>query len=911
MKTNSGNESGQKRFRRAVFFSTSMILCLAVFTGLGAADDWIGGLPLTTVQNGTVSGDLWFDAAPAPDWGENVVTKTFTLPEAAVAGPGRITWARLYISAYCGHMQSNYTFSIINSWDGDNDGIYEQVWSEPGQAAFQYLLDENWNDLGNDNTALGGGAHDPYKKINDHENRVTSDYFMWYNVTDMIENQTVNVNVNTSGSYDGRIKVITLVVAYNDPSSSIKTSYWVNQGHDVCSYYTENKFEDVAVGSTTFSTTGLSGVISATLTVDYMASSNGAYGFPTIENDFNATTKTGNFINLQLDTDPDEQGAYSGLDSWNVTSSVTGSSDATLGYARDLSATGTSAFYKIPLAFLVVKSPFPPVANFSGNLTQGDAPLTVSFTDNSTNNPTSWAWDFGDGTGSAEQNPVHKYVAAGTYTVKLTVANAGGNGTEIKTNYITAKVPVTPVAEFNASPLSGTIPLKVQFTDNSTNNPTSWVWDFGDRKNSTEQNPAHNYTEVGNYTVKLTVANAAGNGTEKKIEYITANPPIVPVAAFNASPLFGTAPLKVQFTDNSTNNPTSWVWDFGDGENSTEQNPSHIYASAGSYTVKLTVATTAGKDEELKEDYITVIEPSPDLFISALTPEAEICANISCTIGATIGNIGTGDAGTFNATLSVNGTEVDSKTASGLVKGGNVSVDFSWTPKAVGNYSLMVTADSENSVTESNETNNVLEANVTAVLADAPIAAFTANVTSGTAPLSVNFTDLSIGKGITVWAWDFGDGNTSTEQNPNHTYTAEGNYTVKLRVANEGGMDEEIKAAYIIVTLKAVPALSIEVSPSTLDFGRLSPGKTSAPLELTLKNAGTSNINVTVEVSDSSSEDKMFSSGIYLDEDLWKAYEKTIEYNNQTNTEVTLMVPSGSWYGTYGGTITFWAESAD
>ena len=911
MKKNDDNKPRQKKFRKTAFFWTAMILCLTLFTGLGAADNWVGGLPLTTVQNGTVSGDLWFDATPAPNWGNNIVTKTFTLPEAAVAEPGRITWARLYISAYCGHMQSNYSFSITNSFDGDNDGVYEQVWAEPGQAAFQYLYDNEWNTLGNDNIALGGGSHDPYKMINDHENRVTSDYFMWYNVTELIKNQTINVNVNTTGSYDGRIKVITLVVAYNDPSSSIKTTYWVNQGHDTCSYYTEDNLGSVAVGSTTFGTTGLSGITSATLTVDYMASSSGDYGFPTAENNFNANKKTGNFINLPLDRDPDIQGAYSGLDSWNVTSSITGKSDVTLGYARDLSATGTSAFYKIPLAFLTVKSPYPPIANFSSNLTTGDAPLTVSFADNSTNNPTTWLWEFGDGEESTEQNPIHKYPVAGTYTVKLTAANAGGNDTEIKTNYITVKVPVTPVAEFNASPLSGTIPLTVQFTDNSTNNPTSWLWEFGDGNRSAEQNPAHTYTEVGNYTVTLTVTNTAGNATETKPEYIRASSPIVPAAEFNASPLSGTAPLEVQFTDNSTNNPTFWYWNFGDGKNSTEQNPSHNYTNAGTYTVTLTVATTAGQDKEVKTDYITVLEPTPDLLVSALTPEFRIYANISCTIGATFENLGTGDAGAFNATLSVNGAEVATKPIPGLAKSENVSMNFSWTPEAVGNYSLLVTADSGNSVTESNETNNIAETNVTVLLVTAPVAAFTANVTTGNAPLSVRFTDLSTGKGITTRAWEFGDGENSTEQNPSHTYTAEGNYTVKLTVANEGGRDEEIKATYIIVTQKALPAISIEVSPSTLDFGRLSPGKNSSPLELTLKNAGTSSINVTVEVSDSSSEDKMFSNGIYLDEAFWNTYEKTIEYNNQTNTEVTLQVPLDSWYGTYGGTITFWVESAD
>ncbi|WP_231589810.1 DUF3344 domain-containing protein [Methanosarcina siciliae] len=431
----------------------TLILCsgvgLTLFTGAAAADEWVGGLPLTTVQTGTVTGDLWFDATPAPDWGEQVVTKTFTLPEAAVAEPGRIAWARLYISAYCGHMQSDYEFSITNSWDGDNDGVYEQVWPETEHGAFQYFVDADRNPIGNDNSEFTGhGEHEPYLMLNDHENRVTSDYFMWYDVKDLISDQTINVNVNTTGSYDGRIKVITLVVAYNDPSSTTQTTYWVNEGHDVCSYYTEDNFGETAVGSTSFGTTGLSEVTSATLTVDYMASNNGCYGFPTADNNFEYTGGTppveGTFTNLQLDRDPDAQGAYSGIDSWDVISSVTGGSDTTLGYARYFSGTGTAAFYKIPLAFLVVKSPGetssqPPVANFSADITSGNAPLEVQFTDASTGTVSSYAWDFNnDGTiDSEEKNPSYTYETVGTYTVNLTVTNEDGSDSELKTDYIT------------------------------------------------------------------------------------------------------------------------------------------------------------------------------------------------------------------------------------------------------------------------------------------------------------------------------------------------------------------------------------------------------------------------------------------------------------------------------------------
>jgi serine protease len=167
----------------------------------------------------------------------------------------------------------------------------------------------------------------------------------------------------------------------------------------------------------------------------------------------------------------------------------------------------------------------PPVANFSGTPTSGYAPLTVAFTDASTNGPTSWSWTFGDGGTSTLQNPSHQYTAAGTYTVTLTATNAYGSDSETKTGYITVTTQPTnpPVAAFSGTPTSGNIPLTVVFTDASTNNPTSWSWNFGDGGTSTLQNPSHQYTVAGTYTVTLTATNAYGSDDEVKTNYITAS----------------------------------------------------------------------------------------------------------------------------------------------------------------------------------------------------------------------------------------------------------------------------------------------------------------------------------------------------------------------------------------------------
>ena len=152
----------------------------------------------------------------------------------------------------------------------------------------------------------------------------------------------------------------------------------------------------------------------------------------------------------------------------------------------------------------------------------------------------------------------------------------------------------------------GVAPLSLQFTDESEN-ATSWYWTFGDGTNSTEQNPIHTYTKAGQYGVSLRVNNSAGINTAVYTGYINVvNSLEPPIAAFSASPTYGKMPLNVSFIDQSTGSPTAWKWYFGDGTNSTEQNPTHTYAKTGQYAVTLTASNIAGSNAITKLNYISV-----------------------------------------------------------------------------------------------------------------------------------------------------------------------------------------------------------------------------------------------------------------------------------------------------------------
>lgn len=163
-----------------------------------------------------------------------------------------------------------------------------------------------------------------------------------------------------------------------------------------------------------------------------------------------------------------------------------------------------------------------------------------------------------------------------------------------------------PVAAFSAHSTSGYAPLKVAFSDRSTGIHTSYKWSFGDETYSREKNPVHKYTKAGNYTVSLTVSNAAGNNTVTKSNYIVVNALKAPVAAFSAYPISGKAPLKVSFIDKSIGVHISCKWSFGDNSFSTEKNPVHKYTKAGNYTVSLKVSNAAGNNTKTMSNYIVV-----------------------------------------------------------------------------------------------------------------------------------------------------------------------------------------------------------------------------------------------------------------------------------------------------------------
>ena len=244
----------------------------------------------------------------------------------------------------------------------------------------------------------------------------------------------------------------------------------------------------------------------------------------------------------------------------------------------------------------------PPTASFTANITEGSAPLTVQFTGSSSETPDSWSWSFGSDGISEEKDPIHTFRAAGEYSVNLTVTKD-----EVASDPCTKTITVNlfnPQVNLSANVTSGPAPLSVLFGYNTTltlRGSVTQKWKFyqndSNYNESSQVSPVFVFKEKGTYKVDLTVKPDQGDSITETIEIIVGAPTESLVAGFTASPLSGTAPLKVSFKDTSSGSPTSWEWDFSEGSSrrQTVQNPTYTFDDPGTFTVTLTIKDDDGK----------------------------------------------------------------------------------------------------------------------------------------------------------------------------------------------------------------------------------------------------------------------------------------------------------------------------
>jgi PKD repeat protein len=252
-----------------------------------------------------------------------------------------------------------------------------------------------------------------------------------------------------------------------------------------------------------------------------------------------------------------------------------------------------------------------PVSSFNTiGTVVGIPPLSVTFIDTSTNNPTTWAWTVTNHdtgavvTTATTQNFQYSATTNGVYDISLVASNQAGASINTATTQVITTT--SPIASFTRTPTAAVAqpPLTVNFTDTSSNSPTSWLWDFGDGATSTVQSPSHIYTTVGLFTVSLTVTNTVASNTVTVPACVQTV--VAPIANFTYSgATSGATPLTLAFADTSANSPTSWLWDFGDGTTSSLQSPSHTYTTNGVFTVTLIATNAAGSSTKISSNIVS------------------------------------------------------------------------------------------------------------------------------------------------------------------------------------------------------------------------------------------------------------------------------------------------------------------
>ena len=392
-------------------------------------------------------------------------------------------------------------------------------------------------------------------------------------------------------------------------------------------------------------------------------------------------------------------------------------------------------------------------------------------------NAYTFSWDFGDGSPvSSEPNPTHTYAVNGNYTVTLTVTNPCGTSS----NSYNVLVQFSPTPAFSATPLTGCTPMVVTYTNTSTN-ATNYEWQFpgGNPATSTEASPIVVYNTAGTFDVTLTAFNDYIGQSEVKTGYI--NVGLSPTSSFT----YTVNGLTAAF-NNTSQNGNNVLWEFGDGITSTQNNPTHTYASNGEYTVTLSNANDCG----------TVM--SSQTLALGIAPIAGFSSSATSTC--------TGTNVQFTSTSTNQPT-----TYAWTFEGGTPATSSQQNP--VVSYAASGTYDVSLTVTNAYGTNTYgLNDYITVTTTPTVNFDYVGNA------LSVNFTS-QIQNG-TVVNWNFGDGGTSTESNPTHTFAAQGTYNVTLSAQNNCGTItySENVIVQLLPSASFQPSATAGCTPASIQF---------------------------------------------------------------------------------------------
>jgi gliding motility-associated-like protein len=502
-----------------------------------------------------------------------------------------------------------------------------------------------------------------------------------------------------------------------------------------------------------------------------------------------------------------------------------------------------------------------PVANFT--FTSPTCPTgTVTFS-NSSSNATSYLWNFGDGSGiNFVASPTHTYATAGTYTVTLTAT--ANTCTSTISNVVT--ISPNPIPNFSVSgdTLACSNLNEIYTTSIGGGNTITWALSGGGTIASGQgtNNINVDWDTAGTYFVKVTATSPVGCTTSDSLEVLVDD--VINVAIPTNTNACATE--VTQFTANTpaTGGPYTFLWNFGDGATSTDENPTHIFNPAGTYSITLAITSPSNCIGTSTNNVVVPAKPVAGFTATPACPGGDVTfTNTSTNATSYEWSFGDGAtstltspthaylvAGTYTVTLrAISTAACDAVTTQSVTVSPRPTVDFTATnacPDSLVTFTNLSTVASGTITTYSwnfGDGNTSAAANPThaytapgtyqvtlvatsnigcqdsikhsVTIYDRPFAGFNANnVCDGE---TVIFTNISsIGTGTLSFVWGFGDGSTSTDINPTHLYLAAGTYNVTLTATSDNGCSRTITKPVIV---NPTPIANFTASATTICFG--------------------------------------------------------------------------------------------
>lgn len=430
----------------------------------------------------------------------------------------------------------------------------------------------------------------------------------------------------------------------------------------------------------------------------------------------------------------------------------------------------------------------PPVASFTWHTDTEEPPRTgenITFADASTDGDREivfWAWEFGDGTSSttndsSEADQIHQFAKGGEYKVRLTVTDESG-----KIHFHSQRIIIenrVPSAHISFKPEAPTLGQSVRFIANASDPDgeiASYQWRFGDGGASSATNPVHTYTAKGNFDVRLTVTDDDGfSHTVSRMVQVINQIGHVTISYEPVSPRTGEAITFTAHTRDSDGKIISHEWDFGDGATDTRVQVVHRFAASGVYNVSIT-ATDSDGASVTQDVPVLVANTPPDVGIESIPTHPATGEKVSLRAST---HDPDGDVVRWSWDLGDGNSS------------GQPVVEHAF--REAGTYIIVLEVVDNDGVSA--------RASHELVVGNSPPAPdFTHGSSEETSQGAIQFSDRSSdGDGrITTRTWDFGDGNSSTEENPAHRFDRPGAYLVSLTVVDDAGANATASRLIVI-----------------------------------------------------------------------------------------------------------------